>query len=49
MKRNTKKKTIKLDQFLKTKSERVEVVGIRLQQPIQTAMYAKLCRLGFEA
>jgi hypothetical protein len=48
MKRNSKKKTIKLDGFLKTKSEGENRAGVRLQQPIQTALYAKLWRLGFE-
>lgn len=48
--KRSKKKTGKLDQLLKTKVTKADAdVSFRLEQPIQTALYAKLCRLGYDA
>jgi hypothetical protein len=49
MKRNTRKKTGKLEQLLKSKAGKADAdLFFRLEQPIQTALYAKLCRLGYD-
>lgn len=50
-KRIAKRKSVKQDRHHTTKPEKTvaEEVGFKLQQPIQTALHAKLFRLGYNA
>ena len=50
VKRLTKKRLARPERTVKPKVERLdEEAGFRLEQPIQTALYAKLYRLGYYA